>query len=487
MTVERLENKSFRSLVLLSTTCFAVSLQAYAANGLTTELALLTSTSMHPPLRQKRRLTSRTSLQLTTSSRDLQEKNNWPKKRNNQSQKEVDSGVVQRLSRAIAQARVNKTSPANISPKSDGSSSDSNNILKHGPLTTAIATKSTHLGSLRQLTKEIDHQLTASKVQPRRDQLIGGMAGTQLVLQPRDSMSALLEHNDKMNARNAMSGPSSATNGTPWPTRHVAVIFSKPLIDNQVTLEYASRLRAVAKVIQQDTYRPSLLCFTGGICQPNAVADADAGFLFFRHLCASQHIHLTDMEYVLDRTSGAAGASDYQNKDEGKALTHIIQQIQQNWLSRWFDEEFKPDDDMSASDPASQSTTKRISSPRSKKLIVHFTLISTEYHLCNLNDIHHRSPRQSLLRPLATALSGDHHHQTSGNKIQVETIWSYRYSAYPSVYFARDEAKAFMGKCYRLGEELAPLLVNIKGVVDSVSKFLFCSLESRLIIYLLFI
>ena len=32
-----------------------------------------------------------------------------------------------------------------------------------------------------------------------------------------------------------------------------------------------------------------------------------------------------------------------------------------------------------------------------KKINAHFTLKSTEYHLCNVNDVHHRYPQRSLL------------------------------------------------------------------------------------------
>lgn len=430
-------------------------------------------------------LVSATRLQQATSSRDLQDKKRGPRKTNNaigQTHKEDETSVVQRLSKAIAQARSNKIASQLAKATKDEVGSDDRNTRKQSP-TADAASKSSKLGTLRQLNEEIDIQLNAAKG-PRRDQLIAGMAGSQLVLQPRDSMSALLEHNDKMNARTVIAGPAfNTTAPTSWPTRHVAVVFSKPLVDNQVTLEYASRIRAIAKAMQQDLYRPSLLCFTGGVSPPNAVADADAGFLFFRHLCASQRIPLTDVEFILDRTStwsGGADAYEHQSRDESKSLTHIIQRIQQQWLSRWFDEAFKLDDDIepsnaSKSDSEGAPLSIRAAVERTKKLVIHFTLISTEYHLCNLNDIHHRSPRQSLLRPLATSFATEHFHIASESTIQVEIIWSYRYSTYPSLYFARDEAKAFMGKCYRHGEELVPLLVNMKGVVDSVSVGFCCS------------
>jgi len=156
-----------------------------------------------------------------------------------------------------------------------------------------------------------------------------------------------------------------------------------------------------------------------------------------------------------------------------------------------------------------------------KKVSVHFTLISTEYHLCNINDVHHRSPQRSLLT-IMEAMGGafkdpNQYGYSAGNyfrspydsmldynrEIQdgsdddyysyrqdiddrdsladndddlpvtqgiVLTSWSFQYATYPYIY-AKDDAVVFLGKCYLLGEELKPLLVNMKGVVDQKEFF----------------
>jgi hypothetical protein len=44
----------------------------------------------------------------------------------------------------------------------------------------------------------------------------------------------------------------------------------------------------------------------------------------------------------------------------------------------------------------------------------------------------------------------------------VETLWSYRYATYPYLY-AKEDAVVFMVQCYLLGQELMPLLINLKG------------------------
>lgn len=155
-----------------------------------------------------------------------------------------------------------------------------------------------------------------------------------------------------------------------------------------------------------------------------------------------------------------------------------------------------------------------------KKIAVHFSLVSTEYHLCNLNDVHHRSPRQSLLKPIEAMADdgsgsrsgglsrrgsqfgvrssgfledsndyfdeddwdGDQYNPLRGRQYQassmyrssqdivVETSWSFQYATYPFLY-AQDEAVVFLGKCFLLAEELMPLLVNMKGVVEEEEFF----------------
>jgi len=150
--------------------------------------------------------------------------------------------------------------------------------------------------------------------------------------------------------------------------------------------------------------------------------------------------------------------------------------------------------------------------PKRKKIQVHFSLISTEYHLCNLNDVHHRSPQQSLLKELENleldsinfssrrrnSSSRDYGgtydddydsyysndddpyyfhnrkrevHVRSQEKGIVETSWSFQYATYPFVY-AKDETTVFLGKCFLLSEELMPLYVNMKGVIEKVNILL---------------
>ena len=159
---------------------------------------------------------------------------------------------------------------------------------------------------------------------------------------------------------------------------------------------------------------------------------------------------------------------------------------------------------------------------------IHFTLVSTEYHLCNLNDVHHRSPGKSFHQPLVSlrGLVGsdrwvntdelealdpsysssvhlrNNEMQTNsdrgtfgGIENRVDTSWSFQvrcvmylieyvvawpayskvhpfallqYGTYP--FLRGEDAVVFLGQCYLLGEELTPLLVNMRGVVEQVSN-----------------
>lgn len=112
--------------------------------------------------------------------------------------------------------------------------------------------------------------------------------------------------------------------------------------------------------------------------------------------------------------------------------------------------------------------------------------VSTEYHLCNLNDVHHRSPGKSFLQPLVTLrgligsdrwetkdealeVMGDGYsssvHVKSGSSTpvvtdratfggienSVDTSWSFQYATYPFLHGPED-AIVFLGQCYLLGE-----------------------------------
>jgi len=88
-------------------------------------------------------------------------------------------------------------------------------------------------------------------------------------------------------------------------TRNVVIVFGKNLVRDQVTVEYASRIRTLVKLLKNDSesFAPSIICFCGGISSGNYVSDADAGYVFFRHMCESQDVNLDGINIFVDRYS----------------------------------------------------------------------------------------------------------------------------------------------------------------------------------------
>ena len=276
-------------------------------------------------------------------------------------------------------------------------------------------------------------------------------------------------------------------------TRNVAIVFGKDLVRDQVTVEYASRIRTLVKLLKNEPglFSPSLICFCGGISDGNHVSNADAGYIFFRHMCEAQNVDLGGIEIFIERKS----------KNEGQALNYCTKEVRK-YLPQWL--EVSPYVYTTDSSIPSQKMGRR----KSKKVHVHFSLVSTEYHLCNLNDVYHRSPQQSIMKELEVLANDSQSYNSpsrnTGNsgylgiyndydadvqlddeslyysnedempirqeaKGVVETSWSFQYATYPFVY-AKDEVTVFLGKCFLLNEELLPLYANMKGVIEKVSQ-----------------
>ena len=294
---------------------------------------------------------------------------------------------------------------------------------------TATSSSRSSLGTLRQLTHAIDEQLLQKR-----------QASFSPSLQPQDSMSMLLGFNEEHVSTDV--------------SYNVAIVFAKTLQDDQVTVEYAARIRSLVELLKDKNSHVDIVCFCGHCSEENNVATADAGYVYFRHLCAAQKVDLSLVDMFVDRTS----------KDEGTALQNVVKHLQSYYIPDWFQEcnlqECEPDE------------------PR-KRLSIHLSLISSGYHLCNLNDIHHRSPGQSPLRPIelmrkeySSIVNEEQWDDDSVSEVckgVVESSWSYRCATYPYLY-AKDDAVAFMARCFLLGEELIPLLINLRGVVREVSS-----------------
>lgn len=333
--------------------------------------------------------------------------------------------------------------------------------------------------TLTQLTQMIDSQLYENRLRGSFRSYHPKLNG--LVQNARDSMISLLGFNEAKGDWKIHSSPK---------TYNVVIVLGKNLIRDQVTVEYASRIRALARLLKEEPeFRPSLVCFCGGVCERrNRVANADAGYIFFRHICEAQNIDLTGIEIFIENSS----------QSDIEALKSVAEKVRNDYMLDWL-----------------EASPNRIDLMQ-KQIDLHFTLISTEYHLCNINDVHHRSPRQSPFAAIES-LGGEstedrvvrkthvgrsnikpttfdflHYYEdyvvssngvniknpkkSTSNKSQqecrgvVKSSWSFNYATYPFI-FAENDSAAFLGKCYLLGQELTPLLVNMKGVVEQKEFF----------------
>jgi hypothetical protein len=130
-----------------------------------------------------------------------------------------------------------------------------------------------------------------------------------------------------------------------------------------------------------------------------AVSDASAGYAYFRHLCASQNVTIDESrtEFWVDDTSPSGEGGGGGGDDELSAMERVASELWRRHIKTWLKDR-----------PLTQRLNQHYGvgwTVLKRKVDIHFTLISTDYHLCNLNDIHHRSPRKSLLQPLV-ALRG---------------------------------------------------------------------------------
>ena len=303
-----------------------------------------------------------------------------------------------------------------------------------------------NLSSITKLSKSIDEEL----LRPR-----DGYRPTR----ETSSMRILLEHNDRTEETKV---PKQALG-----CRHVAVVFSKPLWKDQITTEYASRLVSLARAMKFDDYKPILICFSGSTetSKSNLVAETSAGVIFFRHLCATNGISLEDTNICI----AGQDKNDHSSWSSSSLHPLVEEVIVRRYLKDWLemsDVYERPTDEY--------GLTRQ---KQRKNIHVHLTLISTDYHLCNLNDIHVRSPRQSPLGALTNELE----HAAKIYKGIAKTTWSFRYSTYPYVY-SKNEVAAFLGRCYLMAQELQPLLVNLRGVADQV-RFIYGASVMKIFIY----
>ncbi|KAL7531491.1 hypothetical protein ACHAXR_004070, partial [Thalassiosira sp. AJA248-18] len=308
------------------------------------------------------------------------------------SQKKNEGGKA-RLARAtaslIAKRKDQDSSKHSSHPSQLSFQSPSTNIMQQSPYEDEYGGQDSDDKSscdLMDLTKKIDQKILTNNWNRSGQRRVNDKTpGTEVHVQHEtDSMQSLLGYNH-------FQGEWSDRNST---TFHVAIVFGKPLIRDQVTIEYATRLRTLAKMLKDEPmFRPSLICFTGGVSGENSISDASAGYVYFRHLCSSQNIVIDDDSQTTQFWVDSAKGCD----NEREAVERIASELWRNCIKKWLKD---------------RPLTERMNQHYGvgwkileRRVDIHFTLVSTEYHLCNLNDVHHRSPGKSFLQPLV-ALKG---------------------------------------------------------------------------------
>jgi len=388
-----------------------------------------------------------------------------------------EDSVIRRLKRAATRASAEAAEKKLLEQQHSSSSpsplddSDDSNNNRQRELRSSLNNNNNNNNSARQasssnsssplrknlldLMQLIDEELR----QNRHHHHVRGM----MVAPQSDSMGAILTHNLRQEEEEEQENVVTSYNGDRSgqelrggeeksrrsnkmkSIRDVAVLLAKPLQHDDITFEGAGRIRLLVKLIKDNHFRPDLICFVGGTTgSHNHVADADASYLFFRHLCQSQRVlAATTVPIFLARQS-----------IDQDALEKIVQHIQQQYLTDWKQEHTAVLTLNSASDKDIETRLPR------KRLHIRFSLISSEYELCQLNDIHTRSPSQSPLRVLNTNLL-----PTSW----VKTSWTYHYTTTATAF--SDPVRSFAAKTYKTAQDLVPVLKNLRGVVDNREFF----------------
>ncbi len=189
---------------------------------------------------------------------------------------------------------------------------------------------------------------------------------------------------------------------------HIVVVFGKRLIRDQVTVEYAKRIVTLVKQLTTKAIDPDMICFTGGRAPGGCVSEASAGYSFFRSVCEEARLDVQKYSYLLEEKS----TSTLQN------VQNVIAALQR----------------------------------RCKPEVIancHFTLVSSDYHLIRLQEVHRINLLDSALYPLS----------------RFSATWSYIFAAYPFC-VSHEPGTAFLGRAIVLANDLSVVLVNLTSAVN---------------------
>ncbi len=186
---------------------------------------------------------------------------------------------------------------------------------------------------------------------------------------------------------------------------HVAIVLGKKLIHDQITVEYASRVRALLEYIENE--RVDLIFFSGGKQPEGFVSEAVAGYIFFRQLYGQRT--------TVDSTSFAC-CLDEEATNTIQNIHNVVTEVRRRL----------------------KDTSKQC----------RFTLISNDYHVKRLKEIHQETPEQSLLKELAEMGTVDF----------VEAPYPFLHSS--------DPVTKWLGRINVLRDELTCVRANLEGILN---------------------
>jgi len=202
-------------------------------------------------------------------------------------------------------------------------------------------------------------------------------------------------------------------------TANVTMVFGKKLSNGQVTLEYARRLVALAKQLEdhkhaEDEPIPSVVAFVSPPGSSGPVSPAAAGYLAFRSICNEAGIDVSAHTFIVDEIPMVTGSRGLHS-----VLGNLKRSIDPEVLAR-----------------------------------ARYTLISSDYDLFRMQEELRLTPRQSPLRPLQSA------------RVPIDYVFAF----YPFC-VSKDPATAFFGRITVLCSELSVVLSDLDNVIGGVGFF----------------
>mmetsp|Transcript_32148 Transcript_32148/g.49812 ORF Transcript_32148/g.49812 Transcript_32148/m.49812 type:complete len:398 (-) Transcript_32148:481-1674(-) len=191
-------------------------------------------------------------------------------------------------------------------------------------------------------------------------------------------------------------------------TLHIAVVFCKPLFEGEITVEFSRRISTTLSQVKYGKLKPDIIAFIGGNIDKGKMSGATAGYVYFRHLSVEASVDLMGLEFIIEEKM----------KNPKDNLVSLLTTLRKRF--------------------GDEAVSK-----------CHFTLISSDYHLIRIAEIHKLSQRQSILNPLYEA----------------GATWTYLFAAYPFC-VSPDPTLAFLGRIRVLANDLTIVLVNLNGIVE---------------------